>query len=87
MNQKKLYRSKIDRMLGGVCGGLAEYLGLDPSIVRLIFVLVSIFGENGVLIYIILWIIVPENPGEMNKDSKSITSKTMDISDPPDHKS
>jgi len=59
---KKLYRSVTDKMLAGVCGGLAEYFAIDPVIVRLIFVLAVIFGGSGILAYIILWIIIPQKP-------------------------
>ena len=57
---KKLYRSKKDRIIAGVCGGLAEYLELDPTIVRLIWVLVSLGYGLGILLYLIAWLIVPE---------------------------
>lgn len=59
---KKLYRSVTDKMIGGVCGGLAEYFEVDPVIVRLIFVLAVIFGGSGILAYLILWIIIPQRP-------------------------
>ncbi len=59
---RKLYRSVTDKMLAGVCGGLAEYFSIDPVIVRLIFVLAVIFGGSGILAYIILWIIIPQKP-------------------------
>jgi phage shock protein PspC (stress-responsive transcriptional regulator) len=60
---KKLYRSVTDKMLAGVCGGLAEYFAVDPVIVRLVFVLAVVFGAgSGILAYIILWIIVPQRP-------------------------
>lgn len=59
---KKLYRSVTDKMLGGVCGGLAEYFDVDPVLVRLIFVLAVIFGGSGILAYIILWIVIPQKP-------------------------
>ncbi len=59
---KKLYRSVTDKMLGGVCGGLAEYFSIDPVLIRLIFVLAVIFGGSGILAYIILWIIIPKRP-------------------------
>jgi phage shock protein C len=62
MNTKRLYRSTTDRMLGGVAGGLGEYFGLDTSLVRLLFVLLFLLGGHGLLVYIILWIIVPERP-------------------------
>ena len=62
MKDKKLTRSANDRMLAGVAGGLAEYLEIDPVIVRLLFVIVALFGGGfiGLFIYIVLWIIMPE---------------------------
>jgi phage shock protein PspC (stress-responsive transcriptional regulator) len=56
---RRIYRDPDDRMIGGVCGGLAAYLGIDPVIVRILFVLFLIFGI-GAMVYIILWIVVPE---------------------------
>jgi phage shock protein C len=54
-------------MIAGVCGGLAEYLGMDPTIIRVLWVLVSLLAGAGVLLYIIMWIIVPldvpDSPG------------------------
>ena len=61
MNGKKLYRSTTDRKLAGVCGGLAEYLGIDSTIVRLIFAALVIFAGTGILAYIIAAIIIPED--------------------------
>ncbi|HJU08647.1 MAG TPA: PspC domain-containing protein [Rhodanobacteraceae bacterium] len=59
-----LRRSRHNRMIAGVVGGLAEYFGLDPTLLRLIYVLVSIFSVAfpGILVYVILWILVPEEP-------------------------
>jgi phage shock protein PspC (stress-responsive transcriptional regulator) len=57
---KRLYRSRSDRMLGGVCGGLGAYFNVDPSLVRLAFVLLLVFGGSGFLLYLILWIVLPE---------------------------
>jgi phage shock protein C len=59
METHRLYRSKTDSMIGGVCGGLGAYFGIDPTLVRLIFVLMAVFGGGGVLIYLILWIVIP----------------------------
>lgn len=59
---KKLYRSRQDRMIGGVCGGIAEYFEIDSTLVRLAFLLVVFAGGAGVLAYIIGWIIIPERP-------------------------
>jgi len=56
---KKLHRSQTDRMLAGVCGGLAEYISVDSTIVRLLFVIATLLGFSGVLVYIVMWIIVP----------------------------
>ena len=56
---KQLTRSRSDYMLGGVCAGLGKYFGIDPTIVRLIFVLLAISGGSGVLLYIVLWIVIP----------------------------
>jgi phage shock protein C len=62
--QKRLTRSREDRMLAGVCGGIADYLDVDPTIVRLVAVLLGIFSAGTALIgYIIAAIIVPEAPG------------------------
>lgn len=59
---KKLYRSN-DRMLGGVCAGLAEYADMDSTVVRLIYAGLTVFTAfSGVLLYPILWIIMPEKP-------------------------
>ncbi|MBT6964351.1 MAG: PspC domain-containing protein [Lentimicrobiaceae bacterium] len=59
---KKLYRVKDKEVFGGVCAGLAEYFNIDVVLVRVIFVLLALFGGGGVLIYIILWIAVPNKP-------------------------
>lgn len=59
--EKRLYRSRTNRMLGGVCGGLGEYLNLDPTVIRLIWVLAGLSGA-GLLAYLICTVIIPENP-------------------------
>jgi phage shock protein PspC (stress-responsive transcriptional regulator) len=58
MEPKKLYRSR-DKMLGGVCGGLANYLNIDKSVARIIFAALFLAGSIGFWIYILMWIIVP----------------------------
>lgn len=55
----RLYRSERDRILGGVAGGLADFFDVDSTLVRIIFVLLTIFGGGGIIIYLILWILVP----------------------------
>ena len=72
---KKLYRSKKDRMIAGVCGGIAEYLGIDSSIVRLLWVLLCLLNGIGIILYIAAAIIIPEAPEE-KPSSKSSTEKT-----------
>jgi len=57
---KKLYRSTNNKMIEGVCGGIAEYFNIDPTLVRLAFVLLALAGGPGVILYIILWIIMPK---------------------------
>ncbi|KKS53849.1 MAG: hypothetical protein A2295_01330 [Candidatus Jacksonbacteria bacterium RIFOXYB2_FULL_44_15] len=57
---RRLCRSTSDRMIAGVCGGLAEYFNIDPTIVRLIFVATVLFGGSGIIAYVILWAAVPE---------------------------
>ena len=60
---KKLYRSRNDKMLAGVCAGLAKYFELDPTLVRLGLVVATLISlGGGILFYIIAWLIVPEEP-------------------------
>lgn len=62
-NNKKLTRSSADKVVAGVCGGLAEWIGWDVTLVRLIYVLISIFsaGFPGFIVYVILWVIMPSD--------------------------
>jgi phage shock protein PspC (stress-responsive transcriptional regulator) len=60
--KKKLYRSRTDRVLGGVCTGLAEHFNVDPVLIRVIFIAAALGGGFGVLAYIIFWIVTPEAP-------------------------
>lgn len=57
---KRMHRSSNEKMIGGVCGGLGAYFNLDPAIVRLLFAIVTLFWGTGLLIYVILWVILPE---------------------------
>ncbi len=66
--QKRLYRSTQDRMFAGVCGGIGEYLDVDPTLVRLVFVALSLLSSgSGLVIYIILMLVVPEQPADKRK--------------------
>jgi phage shock protein PspC (stress-responsive transcriptional regulator) len=58
---KRLYRSKKDRILGGVCAGLGEHLDVDPTVIRLVWAVVTVLSiGTGIIIYILAWIIIPE---------------------------
>jgi phage shock protein C len=59
---KRLYRSKRDSKIAGVCAGLAEFFNIDPTLVRIFFALLAVAGGPGVLLYIVLWVLVPEEP-------------------------
>jgi len=61
---KKLYRSANNKMVAGVCSGIAEYFGWDPTMVRLALVLFTLVGGAGILLYILAWIIMPKNPAQ-----------------------
>ena len=76
---KKLYRSETDRMLGGVCGGLAEHFGIDSTLIRLIFVLIIVYGGSGLILYIILWIVIPTESAVngVNKDKTKEEKKGL----------
>ena len=60
-NVKRLYRSTTDRRIGGVAGGLGEFLGIDPTLIRLAFLFGFIFAGTGGLLYLIMWLVVPED--------------------------
>lgn len=66
---RKLYRSETNRVLAGVAGGLGEYFGIDPILIRLVLVLTTIFGGSGILIYLVLWILIP-NENDVDKNSE-----------------
>ena len=60
--QKKLYKSNKNKVFTGTCGGIGEYLNIDPTIIRLIFVIVLFFGGTGILVYIVAALIIPNTP-------------------------
>ena len=63
--EKKLYRSRTDKKLAGVCGGLATYLNVDVSVIRLIWVLAVLFAGCGLLAYIVCALVIPEEPASI----------------------
>lgn len=65
MNGKKLYRIRTGRKILGVCGGLANYFDIDPTIVRVVFALIGLFWGAGILAYFIMALVIPENAYEI----------------------
>jgi phage shock protein PspC (stress-responsive transcriptional regulator) len=74
---KRLARSRTDVMLGGVCAGLANFLGIDPVIVRIFFVLLVILDGAGILIYLLLWLVMPKE--DATTDTLNISDRARDI--------
>jgi phage shock protein PspC (stress-responsive transcriptional regulator) len=80
---RRLYRSRHDSVLGGVAGGVAEYLDVDPSIVRIIWaVLAIVTGGLFLLLYIVMWIVVPESPYAAGPPPGGVTSPPASSGDP-----
>lgn len=82
MIAKKLYRSKTDVMVAGICGGLAEYFDIDSSLIRIIFVVLLLNFGTGFLAYLILWFIVPKDGSqkiEVEKVTEEIKNKARTI--------
>lgn len=73
---KKLRRSRTDRVLGGVCGGIARYFGLDAALVRVIMVILFLLGSFGFWLYIILWLVIPAEPEPVYSDNTKGTENT-----------
>lgn len=71
---KQLIRPREGRMVAGVCAGLGDYFGVDANLVRLIFALVSLFGGAGILVYLVAWLVVPEE-GEDRSIADSYLNK------------
>ncbi len=59
MSGKKLYRSRDDKFLAGVCGGLADYFNMDSNLIRILWIILILFKGAGVLVYLIAWLIIP----------------------------
>ena len=72
---KRLYRVREGRVVAGVCAGLAAYFGIDPTLVRLAFALFTVFGGAGVLLYLVAWIVIPEEDGDGSSIAESFVSK------------
>ena len=61
---KRLYKSSVDKKIDGVCAGIAEYFGIDPTLIRLAVVAFTLLGGSGILFYIIAAIVIPRNPNQ-----------------------
>jgi phage shock protein C len=59
---RKLYRSRSNRQVAGVCGGLAQYFNLDATLIRILFVVLAVLGGSWIVLYLAMWIIVPKEP-------------------------
>jgi len=77
MKPKRLYRSRKDKIIAGVCGGIAEYFAIDPVWVRLVAVLLVFADGIGVLLYIIGWILIPANPSQ-KAGKKTVAEDTVE---------
>lgn len=62
--KKKLHRPKDDRLIGGVCAGIAKYFNVDPTLIRLIWAFATLFWGTGIILYLLAWIIIPEEKQE-----------------------
>ena len=65
---KRLYRSKHDRMISGVCGGIADYFSIDVILVRILWIIITLFGGAGLLLYIAGVVIIPNNPDHFEEE-------------------
>jgi len=72
---KKLYRSQKDRLIAGVCGGLGEYFNLDPVLLRIIFVALTFINGSGIILYLVLAIIVPNEPADKKGKIKEVAEE------------
>lgn len=79
MSNQKLYRSETDRMIAGVCGGLAKFFSVDATLVRLVFLLLLFLGGGGFLLYFILWIIVPQESHTTGTPQEVVEANAQDM--------
>lgn len=79
MEKVKLYRSLSNRMIGGVCGGLGTYVNIDPIFIRLLFVLLLFGSDFGFILYLLLWIIIPEEGGAYGFQEDSIGDRVKSM--------
>lgn len=75
MSEKQLVRPNDNRQIAGVCAGLGNYFGIDPTIIRVLFVLFTIFVGGGIIAYIVLWLVMPQETGDEDVVAKNITDE------------
>lgn len=76
---KQLKRSEADKIVAGVAGGIGKYFGVDPTVIRLIFVLLTVFGGGGVLLYIVLWLIMPSEYSTSSNTEETLEENKQEI--------
>ena len=76
--EKRLLRSRSDRIIGGVCSGLAQYFTIDPWLVRVLFILLA-FNGLGILVYMVMWVLVPDEASREFKGDDAVRSNLEDI--------
>lgn len=81
---RKLYRSRTNRMVAGVAGGLGEYFGIDPTLVRLAFVFTALAGGPGLIAYIIMMIVIPEEPLSAPGSVEPVTQEVPPVEPEPE---
>ncbi len=79
MATKRIYRSRKERIIAGVCGGLAEYLDIDPALVRLIMVILIFANGIGLLLYIIAWFIIPLEPKSQSPEGETLPENKVEV--------
>lgn len=77
MTERRLLRRTDNRMIAGVAAGLADFLGIDPTIVRLVFVVLALLGGGGLLLYLVMWIIVPK-PEQITAAPRDVVKGNVD---------
>lgn len=77
MGNKRLYRSRTDKQISGICGGVADYLGVDPTIVRIVWLLLTLAGGPGLILYIVMAFVVPEEPEFVQTSAEKIKNEAI----------
>jgi phage shock protein C len=75
--ERKLYRNRKNQMIAGVCSGVAEYLDIDPTVIRALFAIFAVVGGGGVLLYIVLMIVIPLVPEKAAESVEIVSSESI----------